>query len=191
MKRLIFAMMLLVGLTATAQTGHLTFKGVPIDGTLNSFVGKLKQKGFTLIGTEQGLALLKGDFAAYKGCTVLVYQHESGIVNRVGVMFPDKDTWSTLYNDYSNLKDMLTQKYGEPAKVTEEFQGYVSPYTDDDDKMHSVRMDRCKYICDFFTDNGIIELRISHSGYSKCCVVLVYMDAENEKKVQDSAIEDL
>ncbi|MCR5425114.1 MAG: hypothetical protein K6E93_10230 [Bacteroidales bacterium] len=190
MKRLIFTMMLLVGLTATAQKGHLTFKGVPIDGTLNEFVGKLKQKGFTLVGTEQGVALLKGEFATYKGCTVFVSQHESGIVNRVAVMFPDKDAWSGLYNNYSTLKDMLTQKYGEPFKVTEEFQDYVSPQTDHD-KMYSVMFDRCKYICDFVTDNGAIELRISHNGVSECYVSLLYVDAENEMKVQSGAIDDL
>lgn len=190
MKKLLIAMMLFSGLTATAQNGHLTFKGVPIDGTLNEFVGKLKQKGFSLKGTEDGVAVLTGEFAAYKGCTVAVYQHESGVVNRVGVMFPEKDTWSLLYNDYSKLKNMLTQKYGEPSDVTEEFQGYSAPRTDSD-KMYAVEFDRCKYICDFMTEEGIIELRIAHDGVSSCFVVLVYVDAKNESKVQSSAIDDL
>lgn len=190
MKRFIIAMMLLAGLSASAQTGHLTFKGVPIDGTLTEFVGKLKQKGFSLMGTEQGVAILTGEFAAFKGCTVAVYEHESGLVNRVGVMFPDRDTWALLYNDYSKLKDMLTQKYGKPTEETEEFQGYSAP-RDDNDRMHAVRMDRCKYICDFTTDDGVIELRISHNSVTSCFVVLVYVDAENESKVQSSAIDDL
>lgn len=85
---------------------------------------------------------------------------------------------------------MLTQKYGNPEDVIEEFQGYSSP-NDDNDRMYEVRMDRCKYICDFTTDNGFIELRISHMGVSSCFVVLVYIDAENESKVQSSAIDDL
>lgn len=190
MKKLIITMILMAGLTATAQNGHLSFKGVPIDGMLNEFVGKLKQKGFTLMGSEQGVAILQGEFAAYKGCTVAVYQHESGVVNRVGVMLPERDTWSMLYNDYSKLKDMLAKKYGEPVEVTEEFQSYTTPRTDQD-KMYAVEFDQCKYICDFKTDNGIIELRIAHDGVSSCFVVLVYVDAENESKVQSSAIDDL
>ncbi|MCS2563584.1 hypothetical protein NXY46_21465 [Bacteroides ovatus] len=48
----------------------MTFKGVPINGTLNEFVSKLKQKGLAHIGTEEGIAMLKGDFAAYKNCTI-------------------------------------------------------------------------------------------------------------------------
>lgn len=190
MKRLIIAMMLLAGLSASAQTGHLTFKGVPIDGTLTEFVGKLKQKGFSLMGTEQGVAILTGEFAAYKGCTVAVYEHESGLVNRVGVMFPERDTWSLLYNDYSKLKDMLTQKYGRPTEETEEFQSYSAP-RDDNSRMHEVQMDRCKYICDFTTEDGVIELRIAHNSVTSCFIVLVYVDAENESKVQSSAIDDL
>lgn len=191
MKRIItLGLAMMIAFTVSAQTGHLTFKGVPIDGTLNEFVGKLKQKGFTQIGKEQGIAILEGDFAAFKGCTVVVYEHESGLVNRVGVMLPERDTWSLLYNDYSKLKEMLTQKYGEPSEETEEFQSYSAP-RDDNSRMFEVQMDRCKYICDFTTDNGVIELRIAHNSVISCFVVLVYVDAENETKVQSSAIDDL
>lgn len=191
MKRIIvLGLAMMITFAVSAQTGHLTFKGVPIDGTLNEFVGKLKQKGFTKIGEEQGIAILEGDFASFKGCTVAVYEHESGLVNRVGVVFPEKDTWSLLYNDYSKLKEMLTQKYGKPSEETEEFQGYSAP-RDDNSRMHEVKMDRCKYICDFTTDNGVIELRIAHNSVISCYVVLIYVDLENETKVQSSAIDDL
>lgn len=191
MKRIItLGLAIMIAFAATAQTGHLTFKGVPIDGTLNEFVGKLQQKGFTQMGKDKGIAILEGEFAAFKGCTVAVYEHESGLVHRVGVMFPERDTWSMLYNDYSKLKEMLTQKYGKPSDVTEEFQGYSTPRTDSD-KMYAVEFDRCKYISDFTTEEGVIELRIEHNGVSSCFVVLVYVDAENESKVQSSAIDDL
>lgn len=182
--------MLLAGLTASAQTGHLSFKGIPIDGKLNTFVSKLKQKGFTVVHSENGTAMLTGDFASYKNCMVGVYEHESGIVNRVAVMFPDKDTWVMLFHDYSKLKQMLIEKYGEPASVEEEFQNR-SYELDDNDKMHEVRMDRCRYICDWSLENGAIELRIQHASLVGCMVVLVYVDAENESKVRSSAIDDL
>ena len=189
MKKLIIAIMLLAGLTSSAQTSHLTFKGVPIDGNLNTFVSKLKQKGFTVLQSEKGTAMLKGDFASYKNCMVGVFEHESGIVNRVAVMFPDKDTWARLYGDYSNLKEMLTEKYGKPTSV-EEFQE-TSYNMNDNDRMHEVRMDRCQYVSDWITDNGTIELRIEHQIMLGCLVVLVYADAENDAKVRSSAIDDL
>ena len=190
MKKFIIAMMLLAGLSASAQTGHLTFKGVPIDGTLTSFVNKLKQKGFSEIHTDKGTTMLTGEFASFKNCTVIAYEHESGIVNRVAVMFPDKDTWAMLFHDYSKIKQMLTEKYGEPASVEEEFQNH-SYELDDNDKMHEVRMDRCRYICDWSLENGVIELRVQHASLLGCMVVLVYIDAENDSKVRSSAIDDL
>ena len=192
MKKFILGMMLLAGLTASAQTGHLTFKGVPIDGTLTEFVGKLKQKGLTHLGTEQGVALLKGEFAAHKGCSIAAIAHESGDVYRVGVIFPEQDTWLRLYNDYSSLKEMLTQKYGEPTSVVEEFQSYSGGRNDDDNtKMHYVKYDKCRYVVDFTTEIGTIELRIDHNDMLECYVVLIYEDTTNGDKVRSSAIDDL
>ena len=55
MKKLFLSLMFsLVSLVSYAQTEspHLTFKGVPIDGTLNGYVQKMKQKGFDYIGTK-------------------------------------------------------------------------------------------------------------------------------------------
>ena len=183
---------MLAGLAASAQTGHLTFKGVPIDGTLTEFVGKLKQKGLTHLGTEQGVALFNGEFAARKGCSIAAIAHESGNVYRVGVIFPEQDTWLRLYNDYSSLKEMLTQKYGEPTSVVEEFQSYGGGQNDDDNmKMHYVKYDKCRYIVDFSTEIGTIELRIDHNDMLKCYVVLIYEDTTNGDKVRSSAIDDL
>ncbi len=191
MKKLVFALMMIVGMTVSGQTDHMKFKGIPIDGTLTSFVNKLKQKGFTLQESGKGSAMLEGNFAAVKGCTVIVNEHESGVVNRVAVAFPTKDTWAMLYHDYSNLKDMLTQKYGKPALVEEEFQNR-SYDLDDNGKMHEVRMDRCRYVCDWALENGSIELRIEHmTSTGGCMVFLVYIDADNEAKVREKALEDL
>jgi hypothetical protein len=43
------------------SSDHLTFKGVPIDGSLNEYISKMKQEGFTHLGTENGTAILNGD----------------------------------------------------------------------------------------------------------------------------------
>lgn len=191
MKKTINVIMLMACMTAFAQTGHLKFKGVPIDGTLSEFVGMLKQKGLTHLGTEQGVALFKGEFAAHKGCSIAAIAHESGNVYRVGVIFPEKDTWLRLYNDYSSLKEMLTQKYGEPTSVVEEFQSYGGMEDDDNMKMHYVKYDKCRYVVDFMTEIGTIELRIEHNDMLDCYVILIYEDTANGDKVRSSAIDDL
>lgn len=70
MRQLIISLLLAVCTVCSAQTNHMKFKGIPIEGTLDSFVQKLKSKGFTYLGQQDGMALLKGEFAATKGCTI-------------------------------------------------------------------------------------------------------------------------
>jgi len=57
-------------LTFAQTSEHLSFKGIPIDGTLDQYVSKMKQSGFTNLSTKDGTVLLSGDFAGYKNCIV-------------------------------------------------------------------------------------------------------------------------
>jgi len=180
-----------VAFSQNQTSGHLTFKGVPIDGTLAGYVAKMKLNGFTHISSEAGLALLKGDFAGYKACTVGVTTlKDLDLVYKVVVLFPEKPTWSTLSGDYFNLKQMLTEKYGEPAEVTEEFQSAYQP-EDDKSKMYEVQFDRCKYKSIWQTDKGQIQMSISHTDISSCYVILAYFDEINSEKIRKNAKDDL
>jgi len=183
----------LIALTSFAQTEspHLSFKGVPIDGTLNEYIQKMKQKGFDYLGAEDGIAILSGDFAAYKGCTIGVSTlKKKDLVSKITVIFPDCKTWTALSNNYYTLKEMLTEKYGEPADVIEKFQSYSEP-RDDNGRMHEVKMDRCKYITTFETPKGSIQLYIGHNDMSSCYVLLSYFDKINGDVIRAEAIEDL
>lgn len=194
MKKTLFT--LLFGLIATigfAQTEspHLSFKGVPIDGTLNEYVQKMKQKGFTYMNTKDGLVLLKGDFAAYKECTIGVATlRDQDLVSKIVVMFPKCETWSALADNYYNLKEMLTEKYGKPANVTEEFQGHSEP-KDDNSRYYYVTADRCKYITTFETPKGDIQLSLSRNNFREPYVVLSYFDKINSDIVRAKAMGDL
>lgn len=41
---------------AQTESEHLTFKGIPIDGSLDSFVQKLKTQNLTYIGNKSNLS---------------------------------------------------------------------------------------------------------------------------------------
>jgi hypothetical protein len=72
---------------------HLAFKGVPIDGTLEEYVSKMKKSGFTHSGTKDGVAILEGDFASYKSCIVGVSTlKQKNLVSKIAVIFPGRDT---------------------------------------------------------------------------------------------------
>ena len=173
------------------SSDHLLFNGVPIDGTLSEYVLKMKQNGFSHNGTEGGVAMLTGDFAGYKDCIVGVSTlKQTDLVSNITVLFPDKDTWSFLLSNYSSLKEMLTQKYGEPSECVEKFDTYLEP-RDDGDRMHEVKMDNCKYYTTYETDKGSIQLSIDHISVISCYVVLSYYDKINSDIIRSKAISDL
>lgn len=179
-------------LTFAQKSEHLTFKGVPIDGTLNEYVSKMKQNGFTHLGTEDGTAILNGDFAGYKDCYVGVSTlKQKDLVHKIVVIFPERETWSTLSGNYFDLKKMLTEKYGKPSDVVEKFEGSSYSQKDDNSKMYEVKMDRCKYYSIWLTDKGEIQLSIEHESVVGCFVRLVYFDKINSEIIKAKAIDDL
>ena len=189
MKRVLTTIISLVFATALfAQEAHLKFKGVPIDGSLTEFVNKMKTAGFIHTGTDHGIASLKGDFAGYKNCTVLVCTVKPlNIVSMIAVGFNIRDKWSDLESDYNLLKELLTEKYGAPAQVIEKFEGKP---LDDNDKFFAVQMDECTWTSLFKTESGEIELLIN-SVDLESRVVLRYRDKINTEKVRKQALEDL
>ena len=172
---------------------HMSFKGVPIDGTLNEYVAKMKQSGFQYLGTDDGTALLNGDFAGYKNCHVAVTTLKKiDLVHKIGVIFPNQETWSRLSSNYSDLKQMLTEKYGNPIEEVELFD--VKPFQlplDDNMKMNQVGIDNCKFFTVWKTDKGEIQLSIDHIGFTSCFVKVVYFDRINSAIINEKVKDDL
>lgn len=191
---LIFVITTIVSL-AQAQVNsessvHLTFKGVPIDGTLREYTSKMEKNGFTQMGTEDGVSILKGDFASYKNCVIGVATlKQKDLVSKITVIFPEQDTWSGLSSNYFSLQEMLTEKYGKPSDTEERFDGYEP--RDDNSKMLDVKMDRCKYYTTYETGKGTIQLSIEHDGVTSCYVLLAYYDKINSEIIKKNALGDL
>ena len=178
-------------LCVAQTTEHLSFKGVQIDGKLDEYVSKMKQNGFTHLGTEKGNAILNGDFAGYKNCNVGVSTlSQNDLVYKISVLFPEQDKWSGLSTNYFELKQLLIEKYGNPTEIVEKFDGYSEP-KDDNRKMYEVKFDRCKYYSIWKTEKGQIKLSIDHSETSTCNVKLLYLDKINGDKIKAKAKDDL
>ena len=187
----IFVLTTMISFAQTQSSEHLTFKGVPIDGKLSEYILKMKQNGFTHIGTEDGVAMLRGDFAGYKDCIVGVATlKQKDLVSKITVIFPERNSWSSLASNYFSLQEMLTEKYGEPSEIVEKFQTYSEP-KDDNSKMHEVGMDRCKYYTIYETEKGSIELSIGNNGFRSAFVMLSYYDKINSDIIKAKAKDDL
>ena len=175
--------------TTSESSKHLSFKGVPIDGTLSDYVSRMKDGGFDQIKSEDRTALLKGDFATYKNCVVSVATlKQKDLVNKITVKFPDCDTWTTLTANYFNLKEMLTTKYGNFSDCVEKFQNHVKD--DDLSKMLQVKLNNCKYYTVYETDKGTIRLSIETDA-GRCFVKLAYLDKMNSETIKKGALDDL
>lgn len=176
--------------TKSDTSKHLTFKGVPIDGTLADYILKMKKGGFIHKGTKDGTAILEGDFASYKSCIVGVSTlKQKDLVSKIVVLFPDRDTWSILSSNYFNLKKLLTEKYGKPSESLEEFQSYTPD--DDGSKLTQVQLGACKYYTTYETEKGSIQLTIEHDGVTRCFVKLAYFDKINGETIKKQALDDL
>jgi hypothetical protein len=178
---------------AMQNSPHLKFKNVPIDGTLDKFVARMVKSGFKKERKTADQAILSGDFAGFKECVVYVETLTGkDLVSRIAVSFPDREQWEYLYGDYKHLKELLVTKYGKPSSCVEKFQGsYGLIPTDDNDRMHYVRFDKCKYETRFTSDKGEIVLWIEHDGVSSTFVMLAYKDKINGSVIKNHAIDDL
>lgn len=185
-----FACLIIAG-TSFAQQ-HLSFKGVPINGTLQEYTNAMVKAGFHYEGTQDGISMLTGDFAGYKNCIVGVSTLKNlDVVSHIVVLFPDKDTWTSALSDYETLKSMLTEKYGIPSDYKEKFIGYVGDF-DNGLVMHALKDGEYEWYTIFSTDLGNIELSvISGTKYNTAAVRLGYYDKTNSEKVRSSAMDDL
>ena len=100
--------------TSSTALSHLSFKGIPMSGTLSAFGTELVKAGFRRAGDGS----FTGDFAGYSGCKVT--PSGSGSVQEVRVDFPVISDWDALEKAYDSLQASLTQKYSiEPKTSTQ------------------------------------------------------------------------
>lgn len=97
---------------STAPSSPLSFKGIPMSGSLSAFGTELVRAGFK----NAGNGTYTGDFAGYSGCKVT--PSGSNPVQEVRVDFPVISDWDALEKAYDGLQASLTQKYGMEPRTT-------------------------------------------------------------------------
>ena len=183
----IFSFMFVV---AQTPNKHLTFKGIPITGTIENFAQKMEDKGFRKIYSDKRRIGFEGEFAGYSDCKIYVLKVPNrNTVNQVIVCFPKERSWADLEKEYNQFKGVLTNKYGEPTSHSEIFKEGTST-VNDDAKMSSLKEGNCDYWTQWKVDNGYIKVQIfpvfnADDGQ----IVLAYFDEINDA-LADKALED-
>ena len=107
--------------TSTSSSTPLSFKGIPMTGTLTAFGQELAKAGFR----SNGNGTYTGDFAGYSGCKITPSGNNP--VQEVRVDFPVISDWNALEKAYDDLQASLTQKYGMEPKVNRNLAVYELP----------------------------------------------------------------
>lgn len=190
MKRLFFSFLFLslaLVMNAQSESEHLTFKGVPIDGTEKEFFEKLKALGY--VPDSDSPNILRGKFAGHSNCKIFPLCNDKGVY-AVGVIVLDSDNWELLSTTYNNLKMNLTIKYGLPTKVREEFT-YPDAAEDDRSKLYEMKMGRGYFQSTFETNKGTVMLSILEVEHIQCFVSLSYVDKINSSTSLEEILDDL
>lgn len=193
MKRLILLITFVVyALTAFSQDTikHQKFLGVEIDGTYQSFISKMRSKGFCVKSNESAIiTLLNGTFTGRH--VNLIVPNEKQL-SRIIVKFDDRDNWYDLLNTYKYYCDQYAEKYGNPTSINEEYKGLF-------DGQNYIMMRKLNEGCITYnrvysTDLGWIMVSIQGMNdfmKSKGCVFIMYSDKFNYQKQQQSYSDDL
>jgi hypothetical protein len=171
------------------QDEHMKFKGIPMEGTVKSFVKKLEAKGYTYDGQGDNVTYLKGDFAGVNNCSIVIKRFcGRDQVSSVSVIFPVETTWKGITNMYYYLKTMLTKKYGSPQS-TERF----SDFDPEDNRFRFKKLlnNECDYTSEFNGVNGTIKLVMKKYDYTSAAVILTYLDVANKEEFLQNAMDDL
>lgn len=163
---------------------HLSFKGIPIEGSMTAFCQKLKAKGFTSIGRDNNLTLFTGDFTGRNATVGVTATDDGKDVFAVVVLFDPSGEWNTLVNTYDYYKDLYTRKYGKPSISKEK-----NPSLSDSNTalMAEVHQGTVVYGSVWEVTGGDIQLSIEKSsGVYEGMVMIRYRDSQNiETKIQN------
>lgn len=184
MKKIIFTFTLFLSTINLMAQEHLSFKGIPIEGSITEFCKKLKNKGFTSIGHENNISMFSGDFTGRESTVAVASTDDGENVFGVVVFFDTSEEWNTLVDTYDYYKELYTRKYGKPTKSKEK-----NPSRSDSNisLMSEVYQGTVVWASAWEVTGGDIELSIEKAegiGYVGM-VMIRYRDAQNvEAKIQ-------
>lgn len=183
MKKFLFTLILaFISLYGFSQE-HLSFKGIPIEGSMTSFCQKLKAKGFTQIDRDNNITMFIGDFTGRQATVGVRASDDGKNVFSVIVFFDPSGEWNTLVNTYDYYKDLYTRKYGEPSISRENNPAHSDSNTA---LMAEVYQGTVVYGSAWSVPGGDIQLSIEKSsGVYEGMVMIRYRDSQNvEAKIQ-------
>lgn len=183
MKKILVILTVLFAAIDVMAQEHLSFKGIPIEGSMTAFCQKLKAEGFVPIGREGNMPLFSGDFTDRNVTVCVPATNDGKDVLSVCVFFDPSGEWNVLVDTYNYYKDLYSRKYGKPTVSKEN-----NPAFSDSNiaLMAEVYQGTVAYVSVWKLPAGEIDLAIGKSfEFNEGMVGIIYRDAQNaEAKIQ-------
>lgn len=183
MKRILLTIICVVAVIFAHAEGHMRFKGIEIDGDLNSFKSKLEEQGFYGI-TQDGVGLMTGRFTGDMVLLSFSSTPVTDLVYQVMVIYPSLLQWSHLEKKYNGLVESLKNKYGEPDES-------IWDVNEDSNPQRELIMDRATIVTRFKFENGGITTGIMNIPLFGVGVYISYWDKENRSLYDAEVVDDL
>ena len=184
MKKILISLFAFLASINIIAQEHLSFKGIPIEGSMTEFCQKLKSKGFISIGKDNNISLFSGDFTGRKATVGVSATDDGKNVFAVVVLLNSEKEWKTLANTYDYYKDLYTRKYGQPAISKEN-----NPSVSNSNTSLMIRLNEgvVEYVSTWEVTGGDIQLSIEKSSeIYEGMVMIRYRDSQNiESKIQN------
>lgn len=189
MKKLLLLLFITCASISAIAQEHLSFKGIPIEGSITTFCQKLKAKGLVQVHSENNIRLFTGDFTGRDATIGVVADQTGKNVFSVVVIFQKSGEWNTLVNTYDYYKELYTEKYGNPSFSRE---NNPSRSNDNISLMYEVHQGTVVYGSVFNAPGGTIELSIDNAdGVYQGQVIIRYKDTLNIEGKRQSDLDEI
>lgn len=157
---------------------HQEFLGIPMEGSVSSFVEKLSKKGYTIKKKDEfGDYWLQGKFQGYLSEINVAGTVKTKQVHKVVVHFNKYKDWASAKNRYLSFRKKLLEKYDENEEE-------IQKYTKSVGKNGKIEEEIC-YFSSFYGSHGEIWLLMEDYG-----LALIYTDDINDK-LNDDELEEV
>lgn len=118
-KYLSFLNLCVLAISTHAQSEHVKFMGIPINGTINQFQKEIERKGWIYNENESvkssGSRIFNGMFANEEAELYVLFENQTYTVYQVAILINAESKENAIIK-YNKLKDLYNRKYPEYKK---------------------------------------------------------------------------
>lgn len=189
-KILLLIVTIIFSVSMMAQSPHMKFKGLEINGNYKTFAQNLVKQGFKIVETAEDGIVLTGIFMAHPETMTIVYPDpKTKNVTVVAAFIETDDTWISMEREFFNIVETYKKKYGEPEEFSTRFNVDETDISDTWKKMY-LQDGRCEYISRFETAEGAIVISIVYY-LMEYGVMIAYIDGQNKAEMDKAIFDDI